>query len=355
MCLVSGPSRVSGLRAFSGSNLWLSCASRPLSWSLKVSAVVKSQWSWSASWFVALERSTEAGSPQHTDSIWTKGPWKTPPPLKKKTPQKKAPTKRKKPKKGKGQKKHKKAEKKKTQNGKGQRKHKKGKKKAPKKRPPKRAPPKIRVQGKGSTTKKRPPKQKGPKQRAPKIKGQNKGPPQKKKQKGGKKGAQKKGPKKKAPHTQKKAKKGKRGHWKKTPKKGPEKGHIGQKKLKKAPKRPQKRLRIFFASTENFPCPIAHDNSRIRGTYIRNCLGIIFSLGRLHAHQLHKKRSGNYLRNRFGMCGTLAWEGPDRRGCGQRKTVIPWSLVALDKGIGPLSVVVLLLTPCRGALSGEND
>ena len=49
MCLVSGPSRVSGLRAFLACNLWLSCASPPLSWSLTVSAVVTSQWSWNAS------------------------------------------------------------------------------------------------------------------------------------------------------------------------------------------------------------------------------------------------------------------------------------------------------------------
>ena len=72
VCPVSGPSRVSGLRAFLGCNLWLSCASPPLSWSLTVSAVV-----------------TRPGSPQHTDSKSTNNR-----PLKKRHPPKKGTKKR---------------------------------------------------------------------------------------------------------------------------------------------------------------------------------------------------------------------------------------------------------------------
>ena len=75
-------------------------------------------------------------------------------------------------------------------------------------------------------------------------------------------------------------------------------------KGQKKPKTPKTAPQDFFASTDNFPCPITHENSRIRGNYTRKLSGnYFFSEGRLHAHLLHKKWSGNCLRNRSGMHG----------------------------------------------------
>ena len=268
VCLVSGPSRVSGLRAFLGCNLWLSCASPPLSWSLTVSAVVTSQWSWSASWFLALERSTGPGSPQHTDSKYTNKR-----PLQKRHPPKEGTKKR--PQKRKGPKK------KTPQNGKGPKKNtKRAKKKAQKKAPP---------QKKGSS------------------KGLNNNKPPKKKGKDGKIGGhEKKGPKEGPPppqtkktqpppsthtHTHKKKRKEKTKNKKKRRKMGksaPEKEAPpkkkdtlrGRKRSKTKKKRPQrapdkapKKAPKIFCFHKNIPCPITHNNFWIRGNYTRKLSG----------------------------------------------------------------------------------
>ena len=91
-----------------------------------------------------------------------------------------------------------------------------------------------------------------------------------------------------------------KGHQKKGPTKGgPEKGQKGQKWPRKASKKAPK---SFFASTKNFPCPITHENSRVRGNYTKKLSGNYFFLWANYTHiNYTKKWFRNYLRNHFGI------------------------------------------------------